>query len=110
MSPYPLCPVFVEERQVRYPPTALRLDTSLLSVLASLTGDPAYVSWRNGVQPLRIDSNVDVPFAVYEHAVLCEYAHARLRALDRVETPADCSSLIELPTATPGRHSRRGPS
>jgi hypothetical protein len=36
------------------------------------------------VHSLRIDSNVDVPHAVYEHAVLCECAHARLRALGRV--------------------------
>lgn len=25
-----------------------------------------------------VNSNVDVPAAVYEHALLCEFAHARL--------------------------------
>jgi hypothetical protein len=28
-----------------------------------------------------VNSNVDVPAMVYEHAVLCEYAHARLSQL-----------------------------
>lgn len=64
------------------------MDASLLSVLATLTGDPAFAGWRNGVQPLRIDSNIDVPSAVYEHAVLCEYAHARLRALAYADNPS----------------------
>jgi hypothetical protein len=59
----------------------MTLDTSLLSVIATLTGDQTFLGWRNGVQPLRVESNIDVPLAVYEHAVLCEYAHARLRAL-----------------------------
>ena len=57
---------------------SLRLDTSLLSVLAGLTGDSTFLSWRPGSRPVRVDSNVDVPVMVYEHAVLCEYAHARL--------------------------------
>lgn len=55
---------------------SLRLDASLLSVLAEITGDSAFLHWR---QPaVRVDSNVDVPAAVYEHALLCEFAHARL--------------------------------
>ena len=37
--------------------------------------------WRPGLPPVRVDSNVDVPAMVYEHAVLCEYAHARLSQL-----------------------------
>jgi hypothetical protein len=57
---------------------SLRLDTSLLSVLAAVTGDNAFLGWRAGFPPVRVDSNVDVPLAVYEHAVLCECAHARL--------------------------------
>jgi hypothetical protein len=60
---------------------SLRLDASLLTVLASLTGDDTFLSWRTGLPPVRVDSNVDVPAMVYEHAVLCEYAHARLRQL-----------------------------
>lgn len=57
---------------------SLRLDTSLLSVLAAVTGDHAFLGWQAGFPPVRVDSNVDVPRAVYEHAVLCECAHARL--------------------------------
>ena len=34
-----------------------------------------------GLPPVRVDSNMDVPAVVYQHAVLCEYAHARLRQL-----------------------------
>jgi hypothetical protein len=57
---------------------SLRLDTALLSVLATLTGDSTFLQWRPGSLPVRVDSNVDVPAMVYEHAVRCEYAHARL--------------------------------
>ena len=57
---------------------SLRLDTSLLTVLASLTGDDAFFRWRAALPPVRVDSNVDVPAAVYEHALICEFALARL--------------------------------
>jgi hypothetical protein len=57
---------------------SLRLDASLLTILAALTGDDTFLSWRPAGQPVRVDSNVDVPLLVYEHAVWCEYAHARL--------------------------------
>ncbi len=30
---------------------------------------------------MRVDSAVDVPRAVYEHAVICEHAHERLKQL-----------------------------
>jgi hypothetical protein len=57
---------------------SLRLDASLLRILAALTGDGTFLTWRPAGLPVRVDSNVDVPLLVYEHAVLCEYAHARL--------------------------------
>jgi hypothetical protein len=57
---------------------SMRLDSSLLTVLAGLTGDPVFLGWRSGPLPVRVDSHADVPTMVYEHAVLCEYAHARL--------------------------------
>jgi len=57
---------------------SLRLDTSLLSVLAALTGDDTFLGWRTALPPVRVDSNVDVPAMVYEHALVCEYALARL--------------------------------
>jgi hypothetical protein len=65
---------------------SMRLDTSLLTVLAGLTGDATFLGWRAGPLPVRVDSNADVPAMVYEHAVLCEYAHARLCQL-RDESP-----------------------
>lgn len=57
---------------------SLRLDASLLSVLAALTGDDTFLGWRTALFPVRVDSNVDVPAMVYEHALVCEYALARL--------------------------------
>jgi hypothetical protein len=60
---------------------SMRLDTSLLTVLTALTGDSAFLGWRPRSLPVRVDSNVAVPQMVYEHALICEYAHARLRWL-----------------------------
>lgn len=60
---------------------SLRLDASLLTIIATLTGDPAFLAWLPPGLPVRVDSNVDVPARVYEHAVRCEYAHARLGQL-----------------------------
>jgi len=57
---------------------SLRLDASLLTVLAALTGDDTFLGWRTALPPVRVDSNADVPAMVYEHAVVCEYALARL--------------------------------
>jgi len=80
--PFALCLMPDEYRRAVH---SLRLDASLLTVLASLTGDDTFLSWRPGPPPVRVDSNVDVPAMVYEHAVLCEYAHARLRQLGDAE-------------------------
>lgn len=74
---------------------SLRLDTQLLGLLAELTGDDTFHRWRPAGVPLRVDSGLDVPRAVYEHAVICEYAHAHLRARaaqlrwDKVVEPPD---------------------
>lgn len=57
---------------------SVRLDASLLTVLAALTGDDTFLGWRTALPPVRVDSNVDVPAMVYEHAVVCEYAMAWL--------------------------------
>jgi hypothetical protein len=57
---------------------SLRLDASLLSVLAALTGDDTFLGWRTALPPVRVDTNIDVPATVYEHALVCEYALARL--------------------------------
>jgi hypothetical protein len=70
---------------------SLRLDTTLLSVLATLTGDSSFLGWRPGSLPVRVDSNIDVPVTVYEHAVRCEYAYARLCQLrDAVRAGRPC--------------------
>jgi hypothetical protein len=66
---------------------SLRLDASLLSILAALTGDETFLAWRPAGLPVRVDSNVDVPLLVYEHAVVCEYAHARLCQLHAKSAP-----------------------
>jgi hypothetical protein len=76
--PFAFC---LTSSQYRRAVHSMRLDTSLLTVLATLTGDSAFLGWRPGSLPVRVDSNVDVPQMVYEHAVICEYAHARLRWL-----------------------------
>src|SRR5262249_9785342 len=72
--PFAFCLTGAEYRRAVH---SLRLDTSLLAVLATVTGDQTFLSWAAG-SPVRVDSNVDVPVMVYEHALLCEYAHAHL--------------------------------
>jgi hypothetical protein len=72
--PFALCLTPAEYRRAVH---SMRLDTSLLSVLTAITGDAAFLGWASGL-PVRVDSNADVPRMVYEHALLCEYAHARL--------------------------------
>ncbi|HET9168509.1 MAG TPA: hypothetical protein VFN97_03700 [Actinospica sp.] len=79
--PFSFCLTSSEYRRAVH---SMSLDGSLLTVLAKITGDQTFLTWGlNGVDPLRVESNIDVPRAVYEHAVLCEYAHARLRLLQR---------------------------
>jgi len=76
--PFAFCLTPAEYRRAVH---SLRLDTSLLTVLASLTGDDAFFRWRSTLPPVRVDSNVDVPATVYEHALICEFALARLGQL-----------------------------
>jgi hypothetical protein len=73
--PFAFCLTPAEYRRAVH---SLRLDTSLLMVLAGLTGDDAFLRWRPALPPVRVDSNVDVPATVYEHALICEFALARL--------------------------------
>jgi hypothetical protein len=60
---------------------SMRFDDSLLDVLATITGDDDFLRWKAGTLSLRVDSNVDVPQTVYTHALICEFAHARLVTL-----------------------------
>jgi hypothetical protein len=57
---------------------SLRLDGALLTALATITGDPTFHRWRPSDLAAHPVSVVDVPSAVYEHAVICEHAHAWL--------------------------------
>jgi hypothetical protein len=56
--PFALCLTPGEYRRAVH---SMQLDTSLLAVLATLTGDSAFLSWRPRSLPVRVDSNVDVP-------------------------------------------------
>ena len=60
---------------------SLRLDDSILALLAELTGDATFLRWRSGSTSVRLDVSVDVPTAVYHHAVVCELAHGQLLRL-----------------------------
>jgi hypothetical protein len=75
---------------------SMRLDDSLLALLAHLTGDATLLRWCRGAVTVRVDSAVDVPRAVYEHAVICEHAHERLIQLTRAARRVDL--------AAPGPH------
>jgi hypothetical protein len=58
---------------------SLQLDESVLSILAELTGDEVFRSWKPaGYIPI-VRTNRDVPRDLFAHAVIHEYAHARLR-------------------------------
>lgn len=82
--PFALCLTPEEYRRAVH---SMRFDDSILSILADITGDPGFLRWRSGDLAVRVDSNTDVPAAVYRHAVICEFAHARLvRLAARVET------------------------
>jgi hypothetical protein len=57
---------------------SLQLDESLLGILAELTDDPVFLSWRPaGYIPI-VRTNRDVPRDLFAHAVIHEYIHARL--------------------------------
>ncbi len=57
---------------------SIRFDDSFLEILATVCGDDTFRHWKLGALSLWMDSNVDVPRMVYRHALVCEYAHARL--------------------------------
>jgi hypothetical protein len=57
---------------------SMRFDDSFLEILAVLCDDDTFRHWKLAGMSLWMDSNVDVPRMVYRHALVCEYAHARL--------------------------------
>jgi hypothetical protein len=73
--PFAFCLTSAEYRTAVH---SMRLDETILALLADITGDETFLRWRPGTLTVRADSNVDVPRVVYEHAVICEYAHAHL--------------------------------
>ena len=57
---------------------SLQLDESVLAILAELTGDEVFRSWKPaGYIPI-VRTNRDVPRDLFAHAVIHEYIHARL--------------------------------
>jgi Family of unknown function (DUF6999) len=84
--PFALCLTAQEYQRAVH---SLRLDESLLALLAEVTGDQTFLRWRPGTSVVRVDSTMDVPRAVYEHAVICEHAHAWLLRLGRGGSQAE---------------------
>lgn len=57
---------------------SLQFDESIVACLAELTGDEVFRSWKpSGFVPI-VRTNRDVPRDLFAHAVIREYAHARL--------------------------------
>jgi hypothetical protein len=76
--PFAWCLTAAEYRRAVH---SLQLDETLLACLAELTGDMTFRTWRPEGFVVQPRTARDVPRAVYAHAVICEYAHARLRQL-----------------------------
>ncbi len=89
--PFALCLTGAEYRRAVH---SMRLDESLLGVLSALTGDPTFRTWRPAGSVVRVDSTADVPRAVYEHALICEYAHATLVEMARLSSLPPAVSLV----------------
>jgi hypothetical protein len=84
--PFAWCLTAAEYRRAVH---SLQLDETLLACLADLTGDLTFRTWRPEGFIIQPRTGRDVPRAVYAHAVICEYAHARLRELrNRSARPA----------------------
>ena len=69
---------------------SLQLDESVLSILAELTGDDLFHTWKPaGYIPI-VRTNRDVPRDLFAHAVIHEYIHARL--LHHAEAARPCAN------------------
>jgi hypothetical protein len=69
---------------------SLQLDESLLGCLAEITGDELFRTWKpSGYIPI-VRTNRDVPRDLFAHAVIHEYAHARL--LHHAELAEPCAN------------------
>jgi hypothetical protein len=74
---------------------SIRFDDSFLEILALITDDEMFLHWKIGGLSLWMDSNVDVPQMVYRHALVCEYAHARLVKLAGGAYPRDTATAFD---------------
>lgn len=74
---------------------SIRFDDSFLEILALVTDDAEFRHWKVGGLSLWMDSNVDVPQMVYRHALVCEYAHARLVKLAGGEYPRETAAEFD---------------
>ena len=91
--PFALCLTPEEYRRAVH---SIRLDASLLTARV-LTGDNTFLGGAPGLPPVRVDSNVDVPRTVYEHAV-------RLRVRPRPAASARRPLTPASPRARAGRN------
>lgn len=62
------------------------LDESLLAHLADITGDVRFLAWSAPQSLARPEINLDVPRALYWHALVHEYAHTHLCRLAAAAT------------------------
>lgn len=71
---------------------SMRFDDSFLEILATICNDDTFRHWKIAGMSLWMDSNADVPEMVYRHALVCEYAHARLVKLAGGEYPRETAA------------------
>lgn len=74
---------------------SIRFDDSFMEILAVICDDDTFRHWKVGGLSLWMDSNVDVPRMVYRHALVCEYAHARLVKLAGGAYPRDTTATFD---------------
>jgi hypothetical protein len=74
---------------------SIRFDDSFLEILALVCDDETFRHWKLAGMSLWMDSNVDVPRMVYRHALVCEYAHARLVKLAGGAYPRDTAAAFD---------------
>jgi hypothetical protein len=74
---------------------SIRFDDSFLEILARVCDDDTFRHWKLAGMSLWMDSNVDVPRMVYRHALVCEYAHARLVKLAGGEYPRETDAEFD---------------
>lgn len=74
---------------------SMRFDDSFLEILATICDDDTFRHWKVGGLSIWMDSNVDVPRMVYKHALLCEYAHARLVKLASGAYPRETAAEFD---------------